>query len=154
MKKKSLKRGRPRLTNPMTPAERMRAYRARKRKAGFKRASEWVPTEQHESITYSNHQLLDARSLALHCKIVQKINKDHSLLQIPHQNLKRWRKNSQEQIPGYINEWENILEQPWTNVAAFITNFSEKARRLRQSSPFAGVLSPKERKLIYEAFRA
>lgn len=138
----------------MTPAERMRAYRARKRKAGLKLAGEWVSAERDELPAYSDHQLLDARSLALHCKIAQKINKDHNLIQIPHKNLKRWRKNSQEQVPGYINEWENILEQPWTSVAAFITSFSERARRLRQSSPFAGVLTPKERKLIYEAFRA
>jgi hypothetical protein len=34
-----------------------------------------------------------------------------------------------------------------------ITELSENATRLRQSSPFAGVLSPVERRRIYEAFR-
>jgi hypothetical protein len=31
---------------------------------------------------------------------------------------------------------------------------SERATRLRQSSPFAGVLTPAERRRVYEAFRA
>jgi hypothetical protein len=35
-----------------------------------------------------------------------------------------------------------------------VTEQSENAARLRQSSPFAGVLSPAERKRIYDAFRA
>ncbi len=53
-----------------------------------------------------------------------------------------------EPLPAYLNEWQEILDQPWPAVAAFITSFSDKAVRLRQSSPFAGVLTPKERKQV------
>jgi hypothetical protein len=35
-----------------------------------------------------------------------------------------------------------------------MTGFDEDAIRLRQSSPFAGVLTPAERRRIYEAFRS
>ena len=43
--------------------------------------------------------------------------------------------------------------EPWPDVAAFITSCTDKAFHLRQSSPFAGILSPLERKRIYETFR-
>ncbi len=154
MVKKQPKVGRPRKANPQTAAERMRAYRARKRAAGLKRVSEWVPTEPPDVTGWSDHRRLDIRSLALHSKVAQKLSGNPSLLNIPRRNLKRWRQRAAGQPPEYILEWEEILEQSLPAIAAFITSFSEKATRLRQSSPFAGVLDPKERKRIYDAFRA
>ena len=138
----------------MSPAERMRAYRARKRAAGLKVVTAWLPASSENLTSYSDHRLLDARSLALHCKIAHRISKDQSLLIIPQQNLRRWSERSPDQVPYYIKEWQKILAQPWPNVAAFITSCTENAIRLRQSSPFAGVLAPLERKRIYEAFRS
>jgi len=132
----------------------MRAYRARKRAAGLKCVSEWMPVDSHDPVAYSDHRLLDARSLALHCKIARKISKNQSLLEIPRRNLERWSRRASGEAPKYIAEWQDILDKPWSQVAAFMTDFSEKAIRLRQSSPFAGVLEPQERKRIYEAFRA
>ena len=154
MSKPGKKKGRPPAANPLTPAERMRAYRARKRAAGLRPASGWVPVGEEDLIPYSDHRLLDARSLALHCKIAHKINNDPNLLKVPERNLRRWsQKTHPEQTPQYIKEWQQILSQPWPDVAAFITSCTDKAFRLRQSSPFAGILSPLERKRIYEAFR-
>lgn len=148
------KRGRPPTACPMTPAERMRAYRARKRAAGLKSVSSWIPVTPDNSTPYSDHRILDARSLALHCRIAHKINKDQSLLEIPQRNLQRWsQKTPPDQTPRHIKEWQQILTQPWPDVAAFITSCSDKAFRLRQSSPFAGILDPLERKRIYDAFR-
>jgi hypothetical protein len=45
----------------------MRAYRKRKRDAGFKNVRRWEPAEGVQQ--YSDRRILDARSLALHCKI-------------------------------------------------------------------------------------
>jgi hypothetical protein len=126
------KRGRPKKANPMTAAERMRAYRKRKREAGMKSVSRWVPTDGDYS-RYSDHRLLDARSLAMHCKIAQKISRDPELLNIANENFARWSQKAAE-------------------IADFITSISDDAIRLRSSSPFAGVLSAEERKRIYEAF--
>ena len=153
MNKPAKKRGRPCSTNPKSAAERMRAYRARKRAAGFKRVSEWKPLTPEATIPYSDHRLLDARSLALHCKIAKKIDKDKKLFSIPVNNLRRWCKHSSGHTPKYMKEWRRILDRPWPEVAAFITSCTEDAIRLRQSSPFAGVLKPLERKQIYDAFR-
>ncbi|MBI2993182.1 MAG: hypothetical protein HYY48_03285 [Gammaproteobacteria bacterium] len=154
MTPKRSRRGRPRSANPLTPAERMRAYRARKRAAGLRRAAGWVPAETSESLTWSDHRLLEVRSLALHCLIARKISRDARLLAVPRRNLERWQQRTSESVPDYLLEWKRILERPWPVIAEFITSRSEKAAELRQSSPFAGVLDPGERKRIYDAFRA
>lgn len=127
----------------------MRAYRARKRAAGLRRAHGWVPAHGG----YSDHRILEARSLALHCKIAQKIARDAELLDVARRNLERWTRGK-DHIPGYVHEWRRILDSPWPVIADFMTSFSEKAVRLRQSSPFAGILTPAERRRIYDAFRA
>jgi len=148
------KRGRPRKEHPLTPAERMRAYRCRKRAAGYKVVSKWQPVDVDNQATDSDHRVLDARSLAMHCKIARKIDQNPALLERPRRNLQRWSEAASGPLPAYIKEWKKILDRPWPDIAAFITSFSDEAVRLRQSSPFAGVLTPKERKQIYDAFRA
>ena len=68
------KRGRPRKDNALTAAERMRAYRKRKRDAGLKNVRRWEPAEGARQ--YSDHRILEARRLAMHCQIAQKISRD------------------------------------------------------------------------------
>jgi len=136
----------------MTAAERMRAYRKRKRDAGLKSVRHWEPAE--DARQYSDHRILDARSLAMHCKIAQKISRDPELLDKARANLKRWSAKSADPLPQYLHEWQEILEQPWLEIAELITSMSEDATRLRSSSPFAGILTADERDQIYAAFRA
>ena len=138
----------------MTPAERMRAYRRRKQAAGYKVVSKWRPAGVDNQATYSDHRILDARSLAMHCRIARKIDQNTELLDRARRNLRRWGEAASGPLPEYIKEWLEILDQPWPEIAVFITSFSDDAVRLRQSSPFAGVLTPTERKQIYDAFRA
>jgi len=138
----------------MTPAERMRAYRKRKRDAGLKSIRRWEPEEGSGKRRFSDHRILDARSLAMHCKIAQKITRDPELLNKAKANLERWSAKSKGPQPQYLREWQQILERPWPEIAELITSMSEDATRLRSSSPFAGVLTASERDLIYEAFRA
>ena len=138
----------------MTAAERMRAYRKRKRDAGLKSVRRWEPEEGSGQRRYSDHRILDARSLAMHCKIAQKISRNPTLLNKAKANLERWSAKSEQPLPQYLREWQEILERPWPEIAEIITSMSEDATRLRSSSPFAGVLTAAERDQIYEAFRA
>lgn len=131
----------------------MRDYRARKRAAGLKRVATWVPATEIAGELYSDHRLLDARSLAMHALIARKITRDPALLAIPARNLERWQARGGERKLVYLNEWRRILGQPAAQVAAFITSLAPEATRLRQSSPFAGVLTSEERRRIYDAFR-
>jgi hypothetical protein len=146
-------RGRPRTGAAVPAAERMRQYRARQKTAGLKAVASWVPRVQAAS-PFSSHRVLDARSLALHCLIAQKIMADPSLIDIARRNLAAWRNKASGAEPHYLAEWQRILARPWPQVAGLITEQSENATRLRQSSPFAGVLSTVERRRIYDAFRA
>jgi hypothetical protein len=148
-----LPRGRPSTGLALTAAERMRRLRERRKAAGLRATVTWV-TKEPEQSTYSSHRLLEARSLAMHAVIARKIERDPTLFAIPRNNIERWNKRWPEGAPSWLYEWQELLKMPWPRVAALITEPSERAARLRQSSPFAGVLSNEERRRIYEAFRA
>lgn len=90
----------------------------------------------------------------MHAVMARKIEQDPTLLEIPKRNLARWRARSEGAPPAWLTEWEVVLHRPWPELAAFMTQNSETATRLRQSTPFVGVLTPAERSRIYDAFRA
>lgn len=144
--------GRPRSSQPKTAAERMRGYRAKKKMAGLKPRVTWVPAIVP---TYSSHRLLDARSLAMHCVIAERLRSDPGrVMSKARENLARWRARAGADVPGYLEEWACILSRPWAHIAGVMTDPGEEGTRLRQSSPFAGVLTSAERRAIYAAFRA
>lgn len=149
---KAKARGRPPSGTALSAAQRMRRMRARRKASGLKPVVSWLEKDQ-VSRTYSPHRVLDARSLAMHVIAAEKIERDPDLLNIPRRNLERWTAHSGDSPPAWLAEWRQILRKPWPAIAALITELSENATRLRQSSPFAGVLTPIERRRIYEAFR-
>jgi hypothetical protein len=154
-KKQSRKRpGRPRTGSAMTAAERMRRMRKRRKAAGLKPVVSWISKESRQESTYSSHRLLEARSLAMHAVIARKIERDPRLLAIASRNVERWNSRWKENAPAWLQEWQQLLKQPWQSIAALITAPDENSARLRQSSPFAGILTNQERWRIYEAFRA
>jgi len=126
--------------------------RARRKAAGFKAVVSWSE-KPSRAPAYSPHRVIEARSLAMHVMAAEKIGRDPSLLELPKRNLDRWKARWGDSSPAWLTEWQDILCKPWPTVAAVITELSENAARLRQSSPFAGVLSSEERRRIYEAFR-
>jgi hypothetical protein len=142
--------GRPRKPDALTPAERMRASRSRKRKAGFRTLQSWVSTAPR---VYADHMRLDARSLALHCLVARKIVSDPALVEQARTNLLRWKERASAPVPSYFEEWERILLRRPEEVAGFLVSMTEEATRLRQSSPFATLLRSDERAKVYAAFQ-
>jgi hypothetical protein len=138
----------------MTAADRMRRMRERRKADGLKPVVTWVPQATPVRPAFSEHRLLEARSLAMHAVIAQKIQREPELLNVARKNLTRWRSRWGDDVPAWYREWCDILRRPWPEIAAIITEPSEEGARLRQSTPFAGVLSADVRKRIYEAFRA
>jgi hypothetical protein len=53
-----------------------------------------------------------------------------------------------------LAEWEQVIRGPIHQVIALLIQPSEKATRLRQSSPFCGILTDAERRAIYESYSA
>lgn len=147
--------GRPPTGQAQTAVERMRRYRARQRAAGLRPLTRWqAAVSAPMSPGMLKHRIIEARSLAMHCLIAQKIGRDPRLLDVARRNLATWRARYGGQPPRALDEWREILTRPWHEIAALITDAGETATRLRQSSPFAGALTQSERRRVYEAFRA
>jgi hypothetical protein len=105
----------------------------------------------------SDHHRIDERSIALHRAVVAKIRRDPRLFEIPRANLQRLEAHYSPQegkkIPRWLQEWKAILENPdLEEIFSFLVSEDENAFRLRQSSPFSGILTPRERWAIYETF--
>jgi hypothetical protein len=99
------------------------------------------------------HDRLERRSLALHRAIAEKVRRQPSLLVIAHENLNRWERVPNRSQP-YWDEWRRILELPVEEMLALLVEDSPRMTDLRQSSPFAGILEPKERWLVYDTFES
>ncbi len=97
------------------------------------------------------HDRLERRSLALHRAVAAKLRREPGLLAIARDNLDRWTaKGSRSQT--YWDVWRGILDRPFDELLAVIEEDSPRMTELRQSSPFAVVLDPKERWHIYDTF--
>lgn len=98
------------------------------------------------------HDWIDERKLAMHAKIAEKLRQNPELLHVAWDNLARWEsaRGPQPTFP----EWREILSQPLPLVLELLIEESERADRLRQSSPFAGILSPEERMAIIEYYES
>jgi len=99
-----------------------------------------------------SHQWIDERSLALHTAVASKLEARPELLDVARQNLRRWLSTS---AAGALQEWQDVLDRaPLSDVIGLLRSDSADAARLRQSSPFAGVLSPHERRSILDAYES
>ena len=98
------------------------------------------------------HQEIDRRSLALVRAIVAAIDSDSERkgLEKARENCSRWYRD--DRSPA-IAEWIGILKQDWPRIRKVLLDEGEEGRRLRQSSPFCGILSPRERWAIYKRFQ-
>ncbi len=149
-------RGRPSTGRAQSAAERMRRYRARQQAAGLRTVTRFEPQVQVLPAGALQHRVLEARSLAMHCLMAQKIERDPKLLDRVRNTLETWRTRyakAGDEVPRALDEWQRILREPWPVIAALMTDSGERGTRLRQSSPFAGVLTTEERERVYAAFR-
>lgn len=87
----------------------------------------------------------------MHRAIAVKLRASPDLLAIAHDNLRRWSESSGRSQP-YLDAWSAVLARPMEELLVLIQEDSESMRAMRQASPFAGVLSPKERWEIYDTF--
>ena len=93
------------------------------------------------------HRRREIQSLEMHRRIAARLNHDPSgVIRKAMLNLHGWLKHQQgSALELVFKEWLEILNllSP-SEIADFIVSDSERAVRMRQSSPFAGVLSPSE----------
>ncbi len=86
------------------------------------------------------------RQLKLLChRLADAILKDASLIRRAKDHIDRLLKEDQGTATGDIMEWRKILETYSIHrLAHFLTSFSERANRLRQSNPFFAILNADE----------
>jgi hypothetical protein len=107
------------------------------------------------SLDMRSHEWIDERSLALHEAVAARLEAQPQLLEVARANLQRW---LAARPVVALREWQRLLDSlPLPQLVQLLRSPEEEAARLRQSSPFAGILSPAERQAIlarYESSRA
>jgi hypothetical protein len=80
----------------------------------------------------------------MHRAIAERLRADPGLIELARRRTAAWRASG-EVHSEYVEAWERLLGLPLEDVCARIVDPGEQARALRQVSPFAGVLSARER---------
>lgn len=91
-------------------------------------------------IRMNPHGTIDARSLAMDRLIAQHLRHDPSLLGKARKVLERWLQSCDGSVRPTLEEWRSILDGPFDLVLEALEGDDEKSVRLRQSSPFCGIL--------------
>jgi hypothetical protein len=97
------------------------------------------------------HAVVEQRSLEMHRLVGQKLLANPTLLERARANLTRWQTTGSSGVQHALDAWQEILARPMPMIVAFLESNSEEAIRLRQSSPFTGILTAAERTAIYKA---
>jgi len=104
-------------------------------------------------VTDGRHAVAENTSLALHTAVAQRIRADPSLVARAQRRVEEWLRDGT--VAGvYAEAWREILALPAGEVARFLEDPGERARQLRQTSPFAGVLDPRTRWAVWRRARS
>lgn len=84
--------------------------------------------------------------------MVDAVRKDPSKFKVVLNNLDRWERTASVGVLHYIKRWKSLALDMEACLSKAIED-SEDGRAMRQSSPFAGVLSSKERFLLLKNWK-
>lgn len=113
------------------------------------RALHWPDIDRPAEFRYFQcvgHEFTNAFSLELGCRVAARLRARPELLRIATENLDRWTARNAD-APSLLRcyaEWREILRRPFEDICELLTADTEEARRLRQNSPFPGVLNARE----------
>ena len=95
----------------------------------------------------SDHSISDLRSKALHIQIGRKLMRRPELIGKARERLQRMYQST-PYSKDYLDRWEELLAGPLQQVLQVLGADDEQSRALRHVSPFAGILTEKERTKI------
>ena len=94
----------------------------------------------------SDHQQIERQVAVMHRVVADRLRAgDSSPLARAYANLSRWQRQFGGELPTAYAEWVAILDEGLEAVLEVLEGSSQRAIRLRSSSPFAGVLTASER---------
>jgi hypothetical protein len=102
-----------------------------------------------------NHSETDQVSLELARRVAERLRREPEVIDFARANLLRWSQQNHA-APSLLRcyaEWQQILSRPVEEICDLLGSESEDAQRLRQNSPFAGVLPPAEVWAVKARFR-
>lgn len=88
-------------------------------------------------------------------RVAERIRWQPDLIAFAQGNLNRWTKQNAA-APSLLRcyaEWQQILSRPVEEICNLLCSESDNAQRLRQNSPFVGVLTPPEVWEVKSRFR-
>jgi hypothetical protein len=111
-----------------------------------------MPKKAQKMPPMLSHQWIDLVDLAMHRAIARKIRREPKLYSRARRNLAHWEKVKRA-CPPPLREWKEILRNnDMKTVLRILTRADEEGDRLRQSSPFCGILTERERDAIWARY--
>ena len=102
---------------------------------------------------HGTHERNDRYSLLLHRDLARLLRSDESLLARGRRNILRWQAMHGHSVPAW-DEWLRLIDSGADAVAKIMVDEGEEATRLRQSTPFAGIVPNRRRwELLKESRR-
>ena len=99
------------------------------------------------------HATAERRSLAFHRRVAAVLQQEPERLELVRSKLRRSIEDALSRSRGYALGWLQLVDGPLSELLEFLCEDSEKARAYRQASPFAGLLSARERWEIWRSTR-
>lgn len=98
------------------------------------------------------HELAEERSLAIHRLVVERLREDPRHVDEARARVAGWlAAGSVHRV--YAEAWAEALAGPIERLLELLTDPGERARALRQCSPFAGVIDPRTRWRVWREVR-
>jgi excisionase family DNA binding protein len=120
--------------------------RERRRKAAQIAEEEFMPPRRRQPRT---HRTPELHALAYHRLVAKRL--DENVVDQARKRLGRWEQSGRIH-PRWHHDWERVLAMPIPRIARLISS-DKRARELRQTSPFAGVLNEQERRRVLGAVK-
>ena len=97
------------------------------------------------------HRTAELRSIAFHRLVADRL--DEQLLTTARARVDSWLANQGPVSAPSALRWRDLLNEPLPAIARRLTEDTEEMRDLRQNTPFAGALTPRERWRILSEVR-
>ena len=105
------------------------------------------PAVPNPKLMLITHQIHEIRSLRMHRIVAERFRQEPAeVIRLTLKKLERWHQQGVECEDFEV--WRNLLAGPSQEIVDALTASSEEAIRLRQSSPFAGLIPDEDRRRI------
>ncbi len=99
------------------------------------------------------HELADQRSLLLHREVARRLRIDSTIATTARARVEAWARNGQTH-PAYVEGWRRLFAEGLPAVIEALEDPGARGQALRQVSPFAFVLGPRERWQLLRSVRS